>query len=398
MRSADYPLPQFDSSLRLGVKDHKGQHAHADSKFGAGRPRSLDEFFKDVRISPIRSSGIKEFEHCPRKFLYTYKLGIKPRTYQPALHIGNVLHLVLQSLFMGKSQTEALDAAKQYFHRYCNQLLSDADEAGFTPQGKSIEGVVKSAEEDYHKARAMAVAFMSFKPFDWKKWHILYTPDGTPCVELLLEAKVKGVSVPIIAPCDLALVKVGTREVWIVDHKTTSIDTLARAKSIKISPQVALYRLVLQCHLDQWGEQSKEHKGLRVCGSIHNIIKKPTIKYCKKDKSFEDYINRVTEWYKEKHKDDPSHSPILQPETCFTEPTMTKELYLRLRQQARASRAAPDLDRFYRAGDYACHQFNTVCPFIDLCDSDPVMWPDIIRTRFDIKFREDEDEEKMDDI
>ncbi|KKK84691.1 hypothetical protein LCGC14_2780780 [marine sediment metagenome] len=396
MRSAEFRPPKHDSSIRLGVRDAKDAHPHADSKFGCNQPRSLDEFFKDVRIAPIRSSAIHDFEHCPRKFLYRYKLGITPRGYQPALHIGTVFHLVLQAMFMGKSQEESLDAAKQYFHRFCNKLLASADEVGFTPGGKSVEGVIKSANDDYHKARAMAISFMSFKPFDWSKWELLYTPDGTPCVELLLEAKVKGIPVPIIAPCDLALLRKGTKDVFIVDHKTTSADTLARARSIKISSQIALYRLVLQCHLDVWAEEDNKYVGLRVRGSIHNIVKKPTIKYCKKDPTFEDYINRVTAWYKEKHEEDPEHSPILQPETMFTEPTLTKELFMRLRQQARAARAAPSLDRFYRAGDYACHQFNSVCAYADLCDSNPVMWPDIVRTRFDIEFREDSEEERND--
>lgn len=399
MRSVEFVPPKHDSSLKLGVRDHKDQHPPRDSKFGCNRPRCLDEFFTDIRISPIRSSGIKDFEHCPRKFLYRYKLGICPRTYQPALHTGQVFHLVLQSLFMGWTQEESLDAAKQYFHRFCNEILASADEAGFTPSGKSVEGVVKSAEDDYHKARAMAFSFMSFKPFNWNEWELLYAPDDTPCVELLLEAKVKGIPVPIIAPCDLALRKKETNEVWIVDHKSTSADTLARARSVKISPQIALYRLVLQCHIDAWAEEHKEMKyhGLRVVGSIHNIVKKPTIKYCKKDANFEAYINRVIQWYKDKHTEDPQHSPIFQSQTYFSEPTLTKELWLRLRQQSRAARAAPLLDRFYRAGDYACHEFNSVCPYADLCSSDPVMWPDIVRTRFDIKFREDEEEERKDD-
>ena len=377
------------------MKDQKGINPDSDSKFGNGQPTCLEEFFTDVRISPIRSSGMKDFEHCPRKFLYRYKLGISPRTYQPALHVGSVFHLVLQSLFMGKSQEESLDAAKQYFHRFCNNILASADEAGFTPSGKSVEGVVKAAEDDYHKARAMAFSFMSFKPLNWGKWELLRTPDDIPCIELLLEAKVKGIPVPIIAPCDLALVKKGTKQVFIVDHKSTSADTLARARSVKISPQISLYRLVLQCHIDAWAEEHEKYKGLRVAGSIHNIVKKPTIKYCKKDASFLLYIERVISWYKDKHEEDPQHSPIFQSETCFSEPTLTKELYMRIRQQARAARAAPNLSRFYRAGDYACHEFNSVCPYADLCSSDPVMWPDIVRTRFDISFREDE--EKQDD-
>lgn len=397
MRTAEYTPPKHDSSLKLGVKDEKGINAHPHGKFGPNRPKCLEEFFTDTRVSPIRSSGMKDFEHCPRKFLYRYKLGIAPRTYQAALYVGQVFHLVLQSLFMGKTQEESLNAAKQYCHRFCNEILATADECGFTPSGKSVEGVIQEAEDDYHKARAMAFSFMSFKPFDWDKWDLLYAPDGTPCVELLLEAKVSGIPVPLIAPCDLALVKKDTKEVWIVDHKSTKSDTLARARSVKISPQIALYRLVLQCHIDAWAEEHEKYRDMRVRGSIHNIVKKPGIKYCGKDVDFPAYIDRVIKWYKDLHEKDPNHSPIFQSQTYFSEGTLTKELYMRIRQQARAARAAPDLDRFYRAGDYACHEFSSVCPYIDLCSSSPVMWPGIVRDRFDIKFREDDEEEKRND-
>jgi RecB family exonuclease len=363
-------------------------------------PLVLKALFTDVRMPTIRSSAITELEHCPRRFMYKYKLGLRPKAYSAALSIGKMFHLVLQALFTGANKERALKAPDHLVNRATNEVVASADPAGFTPDGKPITKVIQEIQDDYHKARAMAFAFMDTNPFDWDKWEILETPDGTPCVELELEAKIKGISIPLIAPCDLALVKKDTGGVWIVDHKTTSMNTLARARSVRISPQIALYRLVLQCHLDAWAEPGVAehngcHLGKKVEGSIHNIVRKPTIKYCPntKDKDgFDSYIDRVKQWYKDEHAKNPDASPVLQTATMFTDPVLSKELYLRLQQQARASRSAPNLERFYRAGDYACLKFNNECPFADLCSSAAPMWESLIERRFDIKFREDEDD------
>jgi len=377
-----------------GVREHTIHQTPApDCKFGIAVPKSLEEFFTDIRVSPIRSTAISTFEHCPRKFLYREKLGIKPKGYSSALSMGGVFHKVLQAMFMGQPPEEALDAAQPLITKTVCEIRGQADEVGMVGN-QDAESLVKKTEEDYHKARAMAWAFMQFNPFNWDEWEILTHPDGTPMVECLLATNVPGISVPLVAPCDLALVNKDTREVWIVDHKTTSMNTRDRANSVRISAQMSLYRLVLQCHLDAWVREGEEPKR-EVVGSIHNIVKKPTIKYCPstKDKGgFQSYLDRLLAWYKEKHTADPKNSPIFQSQTRFSEPALTEEVYLRLRQMARASRACPDIHRFYRAGDYACLNFNSVCPYSCLCSSAPTMWPGLVRDRFQISFREDEEE------
>jgi hypothetical protein len=333
--------------------------------------------------------------------MYRSKFGLKPKAYSSALSIGRIFHLTLQALFTGADQEQSLRAADNELHKRTTEILASADPAGFTLDGHAITSVLQKMEDDYHKARAMAFAFMSHTPFSWDDWEILETPDGTPCVELKLEAKIQGISVPLISPCDLALIKKSTGDVWIIDHKTTSMNTLTRARSVRISSQIALYRLVLQCHLDSWAETGLGRKIARkVVGSVHNIVQKPTIKYCPKTKDkdgFDHYVQRVKDWYEEKHTANPDASPILQTHTMFVDPVLSKELYLRLQQQARASQTNPCLDRFYRAGDYACHSFNTECPFAELCSSAPIMWESIVNRRYDVKHREDEETEENQD-
>ncbi len=386
------------STLEPPCSDSCGIRENPGTCQGQTLPEVLKDVFTDIRIPPIRSSSIHALEHCPRKFMYQSKFGLRPKAYSSALSMGRIFHLTLQALFTGADKEQAMKAANNELHRRTNEIMASGDAMGFTQDGQLITKVLQKMEDDYGKARAMAFAFMSYSPFDWNEWEILETPDGTPCVELKLEAKIKGISVPLISPCDLALVKKSTGDVWIIDHKTTSMSTRARARSVRISSQIALYRLVLQCHLDSWAETGQgEYPQRKVVGSVHNIVQKPTIKFCPKtkDKSgYDHYIQRVKDWYQEKHKADPKESPIFQTYTMFTAPVLNKELYLRLQQQARASRTDPCLDRFYRAGDYACHSFNAECPFSELCSSDAVMWEEIVGRRFETKHREDEEAEE----
>jgi hypothetical protein len=245
----------------------------------------------------------------------------------------------------------------------------------------------------------MAMCFWRFSPFDTAKWEVLLAPDGTPLVEVVLETSIRGLTRPLYCPCDLALIHKETGEVWIVDFKTTSFDPRVRAIPTRISPQLALYRLSLQCHLDAWAAQGLMPQRT-VVGSIHAIIKKPTIKLCGKDEKnavewnctpFEAYIRRLVEWYRGVEAENTSNPPIVQDSNRFTRPVMTRELWGRLTRYCKMAAQPPNFDTFYRAGESVCLKFNRPCPYMLLCNSDPAMIPDLVRSHFTIGFREDEE-------
>jgi len=195
-------------------------------------------------------------------------------------------------------------------------------------------------------------------------------------------------------PCDLALLNKETGEVWIVDFKTTSFDPRIRCIPTRISPQLALYRFCLQAHLDAWAEQGLM-PARKVVGSIHAVIKKPTIKYCPdtKDKGgFHCYIERLIQWYKDAEAKDPNNPPVVRDPNRFARGPMTREFWGRLQHYCKLAMSEPNFDTFYRAGEGACLKYNRLCPYMLLCNSAPAMWPDIIRTHYDIRFREDEEE------
>lgn len=380
-------------TMPLTVKARTVQQAHEGGKMGWDVPQSTVDFFTDVRKPLIRSSPLMCLDHCPRKFLYEYKLGIKPRRYESALTMGSIVHTVLQALFLGETPQEALSVCERILAKEQGRLIDQASADGFLPTGEAVEPALKKIEEDYHKARATGLAFWQFVPFAKDQYDVLRTPEGTPMVEVLLQTEYPGLSRPFRTPCDLALVEKGTTNVWIVDHKTTSFDPKKRAIPTKISAQLAIYRLSLQSHLDAWHEADSENfPQYTVVGSLHAIIKKPGIKFCKKDANFEAYIDRLIQWYRDADEKDPENPPLVLDPNRFSKPLMTRELWGRLKQYCKACQASPNIDHFYRVGESACLQYNRVCPFMSLCNSDPAMWPDLIEQRYEISFREDDEE------
>lgn len=361
-------------------------------------PLSTAEFFTDIRKPFIRSTPLDVLDECPRKFLYEYRLGIKARRYEAALTMGDIVHQMQKTLMLGGSEEDALETAKLVLSKEQQRLTGAVQDTGFLPGGADLVKVLRTLEEDYNKARAVGLLFHRFmldgNRFDPSKWEILEAPDGTKMVEVILELQHPDFSRPFRCPCDLVLRKKGTNKVWIVDYKTTSKSPKVRARTTRFSGQIALYRLVLQAHLDEWG------RGEKVEGSFHAIIQKPGIKLCGTDQKnatewncspIEAYLRRLAQWYKKKEDEDPDHPPMVLDPNEFHRPPMTRELYGRLRQFCKAANAAPDVDHFYRV-EGACTKWNSVCPYLRICNSDPVMWPSLIEESYELGFREDKED------
>jgi hypothetical protein len=390
---------------RVEIKDLVGfDPARNGLGWGENVPQTTIDFFTDLRNPPVRSTPLAVLDECPRKFLYAFKLGISSKVTERPLNLGTFCHLVLKALFTGKTEAEALSSAEAALRRNQTALIQAVDLAGFLPGGADLKATLADLDEDYHKARAMAICFWRFRPFDTENWEVLKTPDGTPLVEVVLECTIKGISVPLRSPCDLALLHKQTGEVWIVDFKTSSFDPRIRCIPTRISPQLALYRFVLQAHLDAWAQEDlgRAETGAfirfpqyKVVGSIHAVIKKPTIKYCPdtKDKGgFHCYIERLIQWYKDAEVKNPDNPPMVRDPNRFSRPPMTREFWNRLVHYSAMAEAKPDFDRFFRAGEGACLKYNRPCQFMVLCNSDPSMIPDLVRTHYDIRFREDNEE------
>ncbi len=374
------------------IKARTVQQAAEGGKMGWSVPKETVDFFTDIRKPLIRSTPLSTLDRCPRKFLYEYRLGIQTKTYEGALSMGSIVHKMLEALFMGRTTEEASEVALAIFTKEQVRLAMLVDDMGFVG-GQPIDKVLRTVEQDYFKARAMALAFWSTTPFDPAKYEVLRTPEGVPMVEQQMDFEYPGLSRPFRCPCDLALLEKGTDNVWIVDYKTTTYPTKMRLATTGFSTQMSLYRLALQTYLDHWHEQGLAPER-KVIGGIHAVIQRPTIGYCPntKDKSgFHSYIERMIKWYKDAETKDPNSPPLVTDPHRFTGALMSRELWGRLKQFTKAAQATPNIDHFYR-NDGACLMYNKVCPFARLCNSSPAMWPQEIRANFQLGFREDEED------
>lgn len=342
-----------------------------------------------VETPPVRSSSCSTLEECPRKFMYSCRLGIQPKGYSPALLTGSAFHHYMATFSLGKSEAGCKSQVEHMRDQLAKELNDQADSAGMLPGGKDLEATWKAADQDCSKAIAMGTYCARSGIFKPKEWEVLELPDGTPFVELKWTHSSTMYQVPVVAAWDLVMKRRDRTEVWIIDYKTTGSSPLARAKASQISLQTALYRLVLEDCLKEHGIPPSTLRGI-----VFNIIKKPTIKYCpltKDSGGFDSYLGRVGKAYKKQCTENPEDPPFLSVYNRFTNSAESAELMGRLQKCAEMSVAPLDLDKFYRAGDRTCHKWNSTCPYLKLCSSDKSLWPDLIKTQFQIAFRNGKD-------
>lgn len=345
------------------------------------------------RPCPIRSSALGTLEHdCHRKFFFRERLGIRPGTESPTLTEGSAYHECMQNLYLGVPPHALQGVLEQWMRKEREQVTSLAGPAGFLPGGKDVRKVLGDMELASYKGLAMAA-------FTWQRSNIpklldkrpvWIMPDGKPAVEVLLKVPYRA-GTDIVVRADVITTDLddkGRRRFWIEDHKTTSMDPMIRAQALSISAQAALYYHALT----EW-LKANEVEGY-VAGICHNVIRKPTIKYCPgtKDKNgVSSYIERVAEWYEEN-----GNTSIVRAETWagrhFKE--RVGEVMSRLEDVVRDFAQPLTLDDhrlFPRAGDYACHKFNSPCAYLRLCTADPATWVQEIESNYVLGIRDEEE-------
>lgn len=332
----------------------------------------------ELREPPLRSTAQKQLRECPRKFLFSERFGLRHQGYSPALFVGDLFHKFMAA---GYLQTPLGDAEHRLIEEAVQNVTPLLDpQLQMLPTGESISDFRSKVEKDAALARAMAEVFFSFYP-----------------VERTLEAyAIEAVEQAVrycdnVIQIDLLLKNRQSGEYWIIDHKTTSESPSDRAAVLPFEFQPAFYKWVLYC------SQVGQGNILKLGGTGHNIIRKPTIRFCKKDASFADYVARVKDWYFTEAEKDPNDPPIMQSFIRHTGDFGGPEFTKKLADLQRASRGRPTLSRYYR-DEHACFSFGRPCPYLSLCRSENHIeqWPEIIRTRFTQQFRDTPEEESND--
>jgi len=424
-------LPFWATILKKGHRPDPGVRKFVPQELEAFRQLGVN-----VYCSTIRSSGITDYRHCPRKFFYRYRLGLKPKTTTPALTIGIIYHLIVASLYRHGDVQKALALAAQKGRDMEKELqeLAANNPLGILPNGKAVEEQIEGNLKALQKAKTMALWAWENHPFNLDKWEVWD-------VEKLIEINFISIVAPIRARVDLILKEKGTNNLYIVDHKTTNAPCMEYFATVTRRLQTRLYRLAVETMLYNQHKDS----GLKVVGMIYDVIRKPAISFSSQDdlitahssqiakkiekargdhgKAFtamtdiqkgayrkrqkeidrdskfssrwEKHLWRVKTWYDDATKESPSEPPFMRGRFRFNSPVVTEELFLQLREASRACRANPDPARYYRDPSCtACNLFGSKCVYTPLCNSTLEGWPEIIEANYETKTRDQEDLEQ----
>lgn len=331
----------------------------------------------EVRECNLRSTGLSDFEKCPRYFLFRHRAGLVPKGQRSAaLFRGEIMHGLLASRLGGMSANEAERLARTTMGAYKESVLATVTAAGYTPSGQTPEEAVASIESETKVAIAMSRAYCKF--FDVGSGHV----GGMNVFEGLIEEYVEesGIS----GQLDAVVLDETRNELYVLDHKTTGIDPVQYARTLPLTAQTALYPRLLHARVEP-DLGIPEEGPLTIAGIIYNIIRTPTIRCCKTDDfNLDRYAERVEKWYED------------NPQTTMIQTVIRPSAELRRLSEPRLARgrdactALPVLENFPATGGTACTAYNSVCPFMGLCTRDTAGWPEELK-RYDREFRDEQE-------
>jgi hypothetical protein len=326
----------------------------------------------------VRSSMLSTDDTCPRKFFYLNRMCLKRTRGKLSLSItrGTLFHELVLRLYQGLSPADAETAVgKEVFQA----LHAEQDEAAqYDPQAADN---VKTLDQAWPIAKMLARIFWEKYPLNTKRYQVL-------AVEKELVYNL-GYDLPVQGTIDLILGQVGADVAWITDHKTISRRAEDEIIGRKWSYQARLYPQLASLYL-------KELHGpdASVGGFIYNFVQVPTIVYCRKDPTFEDYVKRCGLWYGEKGIEPCKSYALPAPDLgtsnhivdlcqkCVVEPCMESQLLL----DTQFPRVCQPM-----AG---C----SFCKIHHLCEADLSQWSTIIEAEFTVNPEEPAEElEPQDD-
>lgn len=306
---------------------------------------------------------------CLREYLYRVRLGWVRESWSEALRVGSVMHEVLARYYSGTPLDVAADTVQK--EAAASLVQRQVEWAKANPDNPTlyVERDVKAVGVGTVLARVLVETF----PFDTNFSPIaveqklsmpigpILWPGHTVYADLRLEGTV-----------DLVLHDTTKNQFWIVDHKSTGDNPTDRARGLTFDTQVHLYR-------DLW---NGAHPTQKVCGAIHSIIRKPTIRL-KKGQSFEEYLTECYEWFDKEALKDPHRPPLIRSFVGFTRPPLAEDDELKelLADAATlATRLPAELSDFPRIGSAygGCCSRGRVCPYMSLCEAPVTAWADIL--------------------
>jgi len=343
---------------------------------------------EDIQMKPFacRQSSINCAHGCERCWFLKERWGVVLRGVQvkEGADLGKIYHK-FQQLGPGHEQE-----VRAWVTKMQTALMARVD------KGEDLDGqMLRQANlltTLYNKAEAMAKLFWEryptpsyLKTIGTEIKHTMTIQGGNPLAGLTLEGTT-----------DKLVQDTRNGNIWIRDHKSTGMKTLAGIFAGFIwSPQARIYRILAENYCERHCEFD-EFQPAGVIGFILDGIMKPGIKLCKKDNknakewncSVEDaYLRRVKEWYGEKDTDAIKSQAIM-----FNEPLYPEELMSELLKMKQLGEY-PNKPKMYHRDPsrFHCMLYDSPCIYLDLCESPMTRWPELFETKY--KIREEEKNE-----
>lgn len=297
--------------------------------------------------------------------MYRYRYNLEPNGYEKfsAARVGTFFHRLVAAATNGVAQPVAVAREGALIEAEVARLqkvYEDNPLLGY----RDMSDVQGEMESDLVLARVLSEIFLEKYPL----------PSGFRVValELTLRAKQAGLKQALKGTMDFLLYNDSTNELWIVDHKTTSDNTLNTAALAPLQPQVAIYRILVEGAVVA-GSIEGVPTNAKVVGFVHNILRKPTIKLRSKPRdTFDVFLGRCREWYAavgefaSKHDEWVMNPPILQSWYRFSGDPLSAEVGEMLAEQDQVSRSVCHSHKFQTSPD-RCFTWGRPCSYLPLC-------------------------------
>jgi len=325
--------------------------------------------------SPLSPSGATTFQLCPRKGYFRSKLHLYPRIPRTseALSVGKIFHLYM---LYGKGDFQVVQDEITKKIDSLNRIIAEEGDLSGEVQ-KSVDETIRSAP----LARAMARVY----------WRRFSDPPTMRVLGRELSWNYKPDWMENLGSSGLEITGVIDRLVlyppdrcYVQDYKTTSFDPNQITRSYHYSNACRVYRLIATQWLKDKGMEEVKVEGFQL-----NIIRKPTIRYCKKDKDWEAYVKRCEVWY-----DVQEVEPCVQETMIYLEDS-DANLSHSLRPiletlslpdpflEGIDEKSIEKLETLYpRRAQHCIDWYGRPCDYLDLCTSNPRLWPETIQRHF----------------
>ena len=173
----------------------------------------------------LDSTKLNTFERCPREYLYQHLLGWRTADTNIHLNTGIGIHLALDYLnSSAKTEEDVAHAYQLYFEQHRKHFDPEMDD---TLGGKSPRNVQRALEQYAHLYKD-------------EKWETLHTEVPT-CVLVGDDMLHCSIDQVVRATQPLFGIPSLRGKLFVVDHKTTSMDTLPWRESWKLRFQIGAY-------------------------------------------------------------------------------------------------------------------------------------------------------------